>query len=145
MLEAEVTKARTTRREGSVTASTPGAHVVRRLGEPEWVIAQGLPPRHTPRMDAAFTAPLWRWKPDASWFFVTLPADLSDEIEDRFGGGPGFGSIRVEVRVGATAWATSLFPSTAHEAYILPIKKQVRTREGLDEGDAVTVQLRVVV
>lgn len=96
-------------------------------------------------MDVDFTAPLWRWKPEASWYFVSLPQDIADEIEDRFGGGPGFGAVKVQVRVGATTWSTSLFPSTPHETYLLPMKKQVWTREGLDEGDPVAVHLRVVV
>ena len=92
-----------------------------------------------------FTAPLWVWEGDAAWHFVTLPEDLSDDIEARTAGGrSGFGSVRVRVTVGATSWATSLFPDKGRGAYVLPVKKQVRVREGLADGDDVTVRLALV-
>lgn len=94
-------------------------------------------------MDVDFTSPLWRWEGEAAWHFITVPPDISDEIEDRFGGGPGFGAVKVSVEVGGSTWMTSLFPSTQHEAYLLPVKKQVRTREGLEEGDRVAVHLHI--
>ncbi|MBI1351306.1 MAG: DUF1905 domain-containing protein [Actinomycetales bacterium] len=92
-------------------------------------------------MDCDFTAPLWRWHGDGAWFFLTVPEDLSDELEDAHGGHRGFGSIRVEVTVGTTTWRTSVFPSSQQGAFILPVKKQVRQREGLDEGDLVNVHV----
>ncbi len=98
-------------------------------------------------MAFTFTAPLWLWQGNgpASWFFVTVPAEISDDIEQQTDGlRGGFGSVKVSVTVGATTWSTSLFPSTQHEAYILPMKKQVRVAEELDEGDAVRVRLEIV-
>jgi len=92
-----------------------------------------------------FDAPLWLWdarKAD-SWFFVTLPEDVSDEIGVRFGvNAAGFGSIKVEVTIGATTWQTSVFPD-AIRGYVLPIKKQVRRSEGLGDGTVAQVRLRV--
>src|SRR5687767_2345356 len=69
------------------------------------------------------TASLWPWKEhEGSWWFVTVPADVSDDIEDRHGSSAGgFGSIKVEVTVGATTWRTSLFPSMEQRAYVLPM------------------------
>jgi hypothetical protein len=92
-----------------------------------------------------FTAPVWLWDGDAPWHFVTVPEDVSDEIEARTAGRrAGFGSVRVEVTVGSTSWATSLFPDKGRGAYVLPIKKQVRVAEGLSVGDDVAVRLGVV-
>jgi hypothetical protein len=91
-----------------------------------------------------FTASLWPWdaKEDGSWWFVTVPADVSDDIEEQHGASAGgFGSIKVEVTVGATTWRTSLFPSSQVRAYVLPVKKAVRTAEGLAEGTSVPVSL----
>ena len=48
------------------------------------------------------------------------------------------------MRIGTTAWRTSIFPSTAHGGYVLPVKKAVRTAEGIDVDDEVTVRLDVV-
>lgn len=93
-----------------------------------------------------FEAALWQWSAkEATWTFLTVPPDVSDDIEAQSADGKvGFGSVRVEVTIGATTWRTSVFPSNEHEAYVLPVKKAVRTAEGIDEGDTVAVALRVV-
>lgn len=93
-------------------------------------------------MSWTFAAELFRWKPDASWFFVRLPQELSDEVRESLTAPPGgFGSVRVEVAIGSSSWATSLFPEGKAGPYVLPVKKAVRTAEGIDEGDTVTVAL----
>ena len=92
-------------------------------------------------MEFAFEAPLWRWQGEAAWHFISLPEDVADEIEDSPVDRRGFGSVRVQVQVGATSWATSVFPDKARGTYLLPVKKQVRDREGLAEGDVVAVTL----
>ena len=89
-----------------------------------------------------FTASLWLWKDDSSWWFITVPNDVSYDIEERHGSSAGgFGSIKVEVTVGSTTWRTSLFPSTEQRAYVLPMKKAVRVAEALDEGEPFEVSL----
>ena len=52
--------------------------------------------------------------------------------------------VRVEVSVGDTTWLTSVFPDKASGCFVLPVKRQVRTAEGLDAGEEVAVSLRVV-
>src|SRR4051794_31574604 len=61
----------------------------------------------------SFSAVLWIWaEAKGSWHFVTLPAELSDEIEEQVGDAArGFGSVPVEVSLGPTTWRTSIFPS----------------------------------
>ncbi|AIJ23924.1 DUF1905 domain-containing protein [Amycolatopsis methanolica] len=98
-------------------------------------------------MDIVFDAELWVW--DArradTWTFVSLPADASDEISDLTEGSrPGFGSVRVRVRVGATTWTTSVFPDKARGCYVLPVKRAVREAEGLHPGDTTAVTLEVL-
>jgi hypothetical protein len=91
-----------------------------------------------------FDAELWRHDGDAAWYFVTLPFDIADDIEERYGrAAAGFGSVRVHVRVGGTEWSTSVFPDAKRRSYVLPVKKAVRTAEHLADGVAVTVDLRV--
>lgn len=95
-------------------------------------------------MHVTFTAPLWRHNTEkASWYFVTLPEDVADAIDDELGGPdlPGFGSIRVEVTLGGSKWKTSIFPSKEHASFILPVKQAVRRAEGIDDGDEVDVEL----
>lgn len=57
---------------------------------------------------------------------------------------PGFGSIRVKVTLGASTWATSIFPESKSGCYVLPVKKAVRASEGVEVGDAVEVTIETV-
>ena len=88
-----------------------------------------------------FEAELWLYDGDAAWHFVTLPPDVADEIEAHSVAGVGFGSVPVEVTIGATIWSTSLFPDKKAQSYVLPVKKEIRRREELSVGDSVTVHL----
>ncbi len=89
-----------------------------------------------------FEAPLWEHDSVGAWCFVTVPADLSEDL--RWSAGPprGFGSIRVEVTVGASVWRTSVFPDKRSGCFVLPVKKAIRRAEELDVGDPVRVVLR---
>lgn len=91
-----------------------------------------------------FTADLWIWEGEAAWYFVTLPETLSDEVAESAPSARGFGSVRVEVTVGSTTWRTSLFPDKKAGAYVLPVKKAVRTAEGLAAGDRLSIALEVL-
>lgn len=97
------------------------------------------------KTEYSFTAELWEWEAQASWFFVSLPEAVADEIEGRFGHtAAGFGSIKVKVRVGGSLWSTSIFPDGKRGTYVLPMKKAVRTAEGLAVGEPVEVELQIV-
>jgi hypothetical protein len=91
-----------------------------------------------------FTAELWRWEAQSSWFFVTLSDDASAVIRERPRPPRGFGSVRVRVTSGDTTWTTSVFPDSARGAYVLPVKKSVRDAEGLDEGEPASFELEVL-
>lgn len=90
-----------------------------------------------------FEAEVYIWAGEkAAWHFLTLPDEISDEIEARADGATGgFGSVRVRATIGETEWTTSLFPSNEKEAYILPLKASVREAENITEGDTVTLTL----
>ena len=91
-----------------------------------------------------FSAPLWLWSGNAAWHFLTLPFDVTDEIDDlTTGKQAGFGSVPVKVTVGRTTWTTSVFPSKEHESFILPVKAPVRKAEGLSVGSEVQVRLEL--
>jgi hypothetical protein len=56
----------------------------------------------------------------------------------------GFGSVRVRVKIGPSRWQTSVFPSRELGGYVLPIKKAVRTAEGLRVGGTAAVTLELL-
>lgn len=91
-----------------------------------------------------FTAPLWQVTAQDGWFFLTLPEEYADDLRDVPRASRGFGSVRVRVTVGDSTWSTSVFPDSKRGSYLLPIKKAVRTAEGLAEGDDVPVALEVL-
>lgn len=92
-----------------------------------------------------FRAEVWLHDGEASWHFLTLPTEVADEIDLLTEGERrGFGSVRVEVTIGSSTWRTSIFPATSAESYVLPVKKPVRTAEGIEDGDGVDVVLELV-
>ncbi len=93
----------------------------------------------------SFSADVWEYDGPAAWFFVSVPESDADAIEEIHGDrAGGFGSIRVEVTIGATTWRTSLFPDRKLETYVLPVKKEVRRAEGLDAGTTARVDLEIL-
>ena len=93
-------------------------------------------------MNIEFSGEIWFWKGPAPWYFVTMPVEQCHDLSaiSRLVT-YGWGVIPVRVRIGKTEWKTSLFPKEGR--YIVPIKASVRKAENLEEGDTVTVQLKV--
>ncbi|WP_432939602.1 DUF1905 domain-containing protein [Kribbella sp. CA-253562] len=92
-----------------------------------------------------FSALLWEHPGEGGWHFVSVPAEISDDIADLTAGTRrGFGSVRVTVTVGSSTWQTSVFPDTKRGTYVLPVKKAVRIAEDLQAGATVVGRLEVV-
>jgi hypothetical protein len=91
-----------------------------------------------------FEAVLWLYPGKAAWVFLTLPPEVADDIDDAAPSTGGFGSIKVAVRIGATEWSTSLFPSKESASFVLPVKRAVRDAESIEIGEAVRVALSLI-
>lgn len=92
------------------------------------------------------TAPLWLWSGEGgSWHFFSIPDDQADGIRAHRMAGPrrGFGSVRVESRIGDVVWRTSVFPQKSG-GYILPVKAEVRREAGIAAGDNISVELELL-
>jgi len=89
-----------------------------------------------------FDGEIWFWRGPAPFFFVTVPAEQSEDLKMISGAVTyGWGMIPVHARIGKTRWKTSLFPKDGR--FIVPVKASVRKAERIDEGDIVTVQLEI--
>jgi hypothetical protein len=93
-------------------------------------------------MNLEFSGAIFTWRGPAPFYFVTVPADESGVLKDisdlvTYG----WGVLPVQVRIGQTAWRTSLFPKD--DRYLVPIKASVRKAEQLEEGDVVDIRLEV--
>ena len=101
-----------------------------------------------------FSAQLQRWTNEAessSVAFVVLTGEAADaltrhEIARRLelGRRRGFGSVKVEARIGDTSWATSCFPQKGDTGWFMAVKKQVCLAESLGDGEDVEVALNLL-
>ena len=93
-------------------------------------------------MKLDFGGEIWFWRGPSPFHFVTVPPAASDQIREV---SPqvsyGWGVIPVRARIGATQWATSLFPKDG--GYLVPVKASVRTSEAVGVGDVVRVTLEI--
>ncbi len=90
------------------------------------------------------TAEVWRHPGDGGWHFVTLPADLADELHARAAGTRRpFGSLPVDVTLGSSAWSTSVFRDSKLDSYVLPLKADVRRLERIGHGDCVRLEIEL--
>lgn len=97
-----------------------------------------------PDQTYSFEGVLWRSAgAGASWIFITVPADISQQIRFLQGTPKGFGSIRVSCSTGASRWNTSLFPDKASGCYFLPVRAGVRKAEAISTGDSVVIDLEI--
>ncbi len=93
-------------------------------------------------LNMEFTGKVWFWKGPAPWFFVTVPLEQCYDLKAIASVVTyGWGVIPVHVRIGNTAWQTSLFPK--EDTYLVPIKASVRKAEQIEEDDEVMIQLEV--
>ncbi len=96
----------------------------------------------------SFTGECWLWQAQkGAWHFITLPKEQSEEIrffsENLSEKKRGWGAVCVMVTVGKTSWETSVFPSKQLDAYILPIKADVRKKEKILVENDVFVTLKI--
>ena len=78
----------------------------------------------------------------AAWHFISIPPKQSEEIKKLFGDhARGWGSLPIVAQIGKTSWKTSIFPDKKTGAYLLPLKADVRRKENLLAGEAVTFSI----
>lgn len=94
------------------------------------------------------TGTAWQWQgaepQGGGWYFLTVEGAAAAEIRyAALGRTAGFGSVRVTASIGRTRWQTSLFPHKESGGFVLPLKAEVRRREGISAGSGVSVRLEV--
>ncbi|MEK7636234.1 MAG: DUF1905 domain-containing protein [Patescibacteria group bacterium] len=90
-------------------------------------------------------AKVWLYSSEKSaWHFITLSKKQSAEIMARFGlMKRGWGSLPVVVTMGETIWKTSIFPDKKAQAYLLPLKAEVRKKEGIVPGKTISFSIEI--
>lgn len=91
-----------------------------------------------------FKEKIWLYPGMSGWQFITIPAKQSKAINQTYGAmKKGWGSLPVSVTVGKTKWKTSIFPDKKINAYLLPLKAEVRKKENIKPGDVIAVALEI--
>ena len=99
-----------------------------------------------------FTAPLLAWRTEkyGDIGYVVIEGEAAEAISAfelvrrlELGRRRGFGSVKVQVAVGASRWSTSVFPQKP-AGWFLPVKKAICRAEGLEAGDPVEVRLELL-
>lgn len=91
-----------------------------------------------------FKSDVWLYPGNAAWHFITVPEKESKDIKNKFGANArGWGSIPVCVILGKSEWTTSIFPDRKSGTYLLPLKAEVRKREGIKSGDDVNLSIHI--
>ena len=87
---------------------------------------------------------VWIWPGNMSaWHFVYVDGK-EKEYAEKHGRKSRNGLIKIEARVGKTSWQTSLLPFKKDNTYLIAIKKEVRDKEDVSEGDIITIHFRFV-
>ncbi len=87
-----------------------------------------------------FTATPWQHSGPGGWHFVSLPETLSEEIRNAFRSEEeGWGRLKATTKIGDSEWKTAVWFDTKQNAYLLPLKAEIRKRENLQIGERVKV------
>jgi len=93
-------------------------------------------------MDVEFAGELWYWRGPSPYHFITVPEEVCVGLRAVSAVVTyGWGMIPVKVRIGRSAFETSLFPKDG--GYVVPIKDAVRGAEKLSLGDIVPLEVAI--
>ena len=89
-----------------------------------------------------FSGDVFQWKGPAPHHFVSVPEDDCESLAETSAlVSYGWGMIPVTVEIGGSEWTTALWPKDG--GYIVPLRLDVRRREGIEVGDVVDIRLTV--
>jgi hypothetical protein len=92
-------------------------------------------------MEWEFEGEVIEWRGPAPYLFVPMSPEDSEDLKEAARALVYWGQVPVFVRIGGTDFETALFPKDGR--YLVPLKVAVRRAERIDEGDVVSVRLRV--
>ena len=92
-------------------------------------------------MELEFSGEIVEWRGPAPYFFVPLPPEEAELIDEIKADVAYWGVIPVTARLGDTEFTTAMFPR--EETYFLPLKASVRRAESVGLGEVVDVRLSV--
>lgn len=96
-------------------------------------------------MKYAFEGVVRLWPANEKFFLLPLPKEISAEIfEVSDGLTAGFGSLKVEARIGSVTWRSSIFPDSKSGVFELPLKVEVRKKNDLVVGSVASCEIELL-
>lgn len=83
---------------------------------------------------------IWKYSGNGGWYFITIPKNESQIIKE-ISTKNRWGSVPITANIGKSSWKTSVFRDTKINAYLLPIKKEIRIKENISDGDRIELKL----
>ncbi len=91
-----------------------------------------------------FSAEIWQHNSTGSWYFVSLPEHLSQEIRENLKWQEeGWGRMKASACIGNSVWETAIWFDRKRNTYLLPLKAEIREKQGLKTGDQIDLKLRI--
>ena len=91
-----------------------------------------------------FNAKPWQYAGKSAWIFVTIPQKLSKEIRGHFKSEEeGWGRLKTTAQIGNSEWKTAIWFDSKTDAYLLPLKAEIRKKENVVIEKSVKVVLWV--
>ncbi len=96
----------------------------------------------TGQLNYTFSAEVWKYSGTNGWYFVSLPLELSEEIRNSHQWQEeGWGRLQAIAIICNTEWKTAIWYDTKQQRYLLPIKADVRKKEGIEIGKVLEVRI----
>jgi hypothetical protein len=87
-----------------------------------------------------FVAEVWKYSGPASWYFISMPQKMSANIRSQLKfQEEGWGRMKAQAKIGMTEWTTAIWFDTKSNAYLLPLKADIRKKEKLESGSKTKV------
>lgn len=87
---------------------------------------------------------VWLWPGEIMrWHFVYVDGKEKEYIETHARKSRN-GLVKIEATIGNTSWQTSLLPFKKDRSYLIALKKEVRSKEGILVGDIVKISFKLI-
>ncbi len=89
-----------------------------------------------------FAAVIWKHSSTGSWYFVSLPEHLSQEIRENLKWQEeGWGRMKACASLFELKWDTAIWFDKKRNTYLLPLKAEIRNQANLRDGDEIDIRL----
>ncbi len=89
-----------------------------------------------------FSEKVWQHSSVGGWYFVSVPRSISKEIREMLKSEEeGWGRLKATAEIGKNQWQTAIWFDTKSNAYLLPLKAEIRKREHIEVGKIVEVNI----